>query len=223
MKPDLVEKWWRNWPDALIGAPPYPDEVVLDIDPRNGGTRKVLEEAIGQLLPVTLTAYSGRGDDGAHHYFKRPNGPLSARRLPPGFDLKTAESGYLILPPSPHPDTGKPYWWADPEVAVAEMPVALAELLRPAPAEEYAAPVVAIFGGRPTAGKLAGLCRTVAEATEGNRNKLLYWAGKRLAEDNYPVEAWILLAKAGRESGLPDGEVMRSLCSAGMPQGTVLA
>jgi putative DNA primase/helicase len=30
---DLITQWWTEHPNALIGAPPLPNEVVLDIDP----------------------------------------------------------------------------------------------------------------------------------------------------------------------------------------------
>jgi len=101
-----IRDWWRRWPDALIGAVIPPLLMVLDIDPRNGGSLAGLESIVGPL-PATFTAWSGRNDGGRHLYFFRPQRqPLVSTRLPNGIDLKT--NGYMIMPPSLHPATGQP-------------------------------------------------------------------------------------------------------------------
>ena len=103
--------------------------IVIDVDPRAGGLESLaaLEKHCGKL-PETLTTFSGRRDGGHHLYFVRPAGILSARRLGRGIDLKTS-SGYVVVPPSIHPDTGKPY--TAHEAPVATPPTALTALLRP--------------------------------------------------------------------------------------------
>jgi hypothetical protein len=85
-----------------------------------------LEKLMGAPLPDTRRCYSGRGDGGAHYLFKRPPGQLTTSRLNrhiQGVDLKDAATGYTILPPSPHPETGKPYRW-DHRHPVAALPEA---------------------------------------------------------------------------------------------------
>lgn len=127
--PDKIKTWWQKWPHAMIGAAIPQSLLVIDIDPRNGGSIEALTELVG-VLPDTLTAWSGRNDDGRHLYFLRPPGPLSSTRLPEGIDLKV--NGYCIVPPSIHPATGQPYLWEDhPFVPLAYR---LRELLRPVPA-----------------------------------------------------------------------------------------
>jgi hypothetical protein len=163
--PDQIGRWWRRWPRAMIGARVPESYVVLDIDPRHGGSRRVLEHVAGSL-PITLTVWSGRNDGGCHLYFLRPAGPLTSTRLPAGIDLKA--NGYCIMPPSIHPNTGQPYRWEQHEPMI--LPYRLRELLRP-PRPRRAAPS---SGARDRDG--AGLVCTVAEAKEGNRNKALYWA-----------------------------------------------
>src|SRR5690606_31069347 len=79
--PDVIRSWWRQWPPALIGAPVPESLLVLDLDPRNGGTVDALTEAAGPL-PPTLTVWSGRGDGGRHWYYLRPAGQLTRPRLP---------------------------------------------------------------------------------------------------------------------------------------------
>jgi len=112
--PERIRAWWSRWPAAMIGAPVPASVLVLDIDPRNGGSLAELEGMLGQL-PETLTAWSGRGDGGRHLYYRRPAGALCAARLPAGIDLKV--SGYCIVPPSVHPVTDQPYRWEGCEMA----------------------------------------------------------------------------------------------------------
>ena len=81
-------------------------------------------------LPETLTTISGRGDGGRHLFYRRPPGKLSAKRLGPGIDLKTS-SGYVVLAPSLHPDTGRPYTRIDRPVVAP--PAWLCALLLPEP------------------------------------------------------------------------------------------
>ena len=82
---------------------------VLDIDPRNGGdeTLKDLEREHGRL-PKTFIVHTGGG--GTHYYFRVPEG----RKLQnfKGIDGKN-HGGYVVAPPSIHPDTGKAYEWDD--------------------------------------------------------------------------------------------------------------
>src|SRR5215216_3463065 len=44
---DRIQRWWYEFPWAMIGSPVAPDELCLDIDPRNGGDRWALVEAAG--------------------------------------------------------------------------------------------------------------------------------------------------------------------------------
>lgn len=86
---------------------------MVDIDPRNDGLESwvALEQQYGRF-PDCLTTVSGRGDGGTHQYVRRPPGRLTARRLGRGIDIKTS-SGYAVMPPSTHPDTGCSYTTVD--------------------------------------------------------------------------------------------------------------
>ena len=203
MDPDQIKAWWTRWPDAMIGAAVPDNCIVIDVDPRNGGDPESLVAIVGDL-PPTLTVWSGRNDGGRHLYYQRPAGTLTSTSLPQGIDLKVR--GYCRVPPSVHPATNLPYWEERP---VAEMPADLVELLTPAPHPGWSVPATV-----PTVGKLAGLLRKVAEAPDRNRNKILFWAGCRVAEANYPAEAWDALANAGRAAGLPDYEIRKAIRSA---------
>lgn len=125
---NLIGAWWTKFPQANIGLRVASHVIVVDTDPRHGGDvgLEQLVERHGPL-PATLTAASGRGDGGRHYYFTRPFGKLSSKHLPHGVDLKTS-SGYVVAPPSVHPDTGGRYVWAD-ESPIAPPPAWLADLL----------------------------------------------------------------------------------------------
>lgn len=153
-----IEAWWERWPGALIGHRVAVDQLITDIDPRHGGltTWKALKQEIGPL-PITRVHASGRGDGGGHLWWQRPLGRLTTTRLDTwakqhgvgqnangrwtcGIDLLQYMHRYTILPPSPHPESGKPYQWANGrglDIEPAVMPQLLAELLtaEPAPAQ----------------------------------------------------------------------------------------
>lgn len=144
-----VRAWWEEKPDALIGHRVPPEELILDVDPRHGGmgTYKALKAELG-LAPARVHI-SGRGDGGGHLHFQRPPGRLSTKGLAlwakerglgedlggghwsAGIDLLHHDHRYTILPPSPHPVTGQPYFWRGrgPEDPPGGLPEAVIELL----------------------------------------------------------------------------------------------
>jgi hypothetical protein len=98
---DQVRAWWEKWPDANIGIVPPEGIVVVDVDPRNGGTL----EALPGALSGGMTARTGGG--GWHLWYKAPEGVEKLTSLLPGVDLKT-HRGYVVAPPSV---TDAPYRW----------------------------------------------------------------------------------------------------------------
>jgi len=126
----IVTDWWHGpYSGCNIGGRVPDSMVVLDVDPRHGGLDSITElEWCYEPLPPTLTTISGRGDGGAHYFYRRPPGKLSAKRLGAGVDVKTS-TGYVVLAPSIHPHSGKPYTRIDAPVAAP--PAWLIELLRP--------------------------------------------------------------------------------------------
>lgn len=178
--------------------------VVLDVDPRHGGTL----ESLGGL-PKTLMSWSGRGDGGVHLYFKRPYGRLSDRNLQ-GIDLRDAGKHYVIAPPSHHPDTGLAYRWEVGEVA--EMPRHLVEMLHVPDRVRAPRQQLSIDGSAGTDGD--GLVRYVAKLAEGERNSGLFWAACRAEEDGLLDMIQEDLTGAGLATGLAASEVARTIESA---------
>jgi len=120
-----IDKWDQDHPDCNVGLGIQPSGFLIwDIDPRNGGAESQarVEERFGPL-PETPMSHTGRGDGGTHRLFNRPELPEGYRfkssieiidddgtRHPcPGIDIKT--DGYIVIPPSIHPDSGQPYQW----------------------------------------------------------------------------------------------------------------
>ncbi len=137
----VIASWWgRRYAGCNIGARVPEAMIVIDVDPRHGGHDSLAAlEAKHGTLPGTLTTISGRGDGGRHLFFRRPPGRLTGKHLGPGIDLKTS-SGYVVMPPSIHPDSGQPYTRIDGDVAAP--PAWLIRLLtiRPSPVAPRSSP-----------------------------------------------------------------------------------
>jgi hypothetical protein len=80
----------------MIGAAIREGEVVLDVDPRNGGDGTL---AVFPALPRTRTVRTK--NDGRHYYFTVEPGLAMRGSLGPGVDVKRAGKGYVVVPPSP--------------------------------------------------------------------------------------------------------------------------
>ena len=128
-----IETWWTVEPAGNVGVAcgRVSGLVVLDIDPRHGGDETLLDlQAIHGKLPPTLEVLTGGG--GRHLYFKYPAGvqyvKCSAGQLGPGLDVR-ADGGYVVAPPSIHPDTGKPYEWEASSDPMTDDPAELPDWL----------------------------------------------------------------------------------------------
>jgi Bifunctional DNA primase/polymerase, N-terminal len=183
----------------------------VDIDPRNGG--RVLPD----LMPPTHAVRTGSG--GWHLYYRHPGGTLAAKlRGHDGIDLK-ADGGYVVAPPSTHPDTGQPYRRVG-DRPVIEMPPPLIALCQPTqPAAAPAATVTPTTRGRgissPTA-LLAAHLQAVASAPEGRRRNVLYGAARGVARmvaagAIAAADAHAALYHAGRAAGQSDRDTLAAI------------
>ena len=205
--PELIKRWWDYKPNALIGVPVPPGVIVLDIDPRSGGSRDALETWTG-TLPATLTTWSGRNDGGQHLWFYRPGGDLTGRKLKKmGIDIRDGGRHYVIAPPSLHPDTGQPYRWENWDGPIAWMPWRLHELLKPEPQ---------MFPKFDSNGSddFSQLLNWVATTEEGGRNEHLFFAACRLAEKQALDANEEALTAAAMSTGLGEQEIRTTITSA---------
>ncbi len=121
-----IREWWRLYPDANVGIATGEGLLVIDIDPRHGGSLEALQALVE--LPATATVQTGSG--GLHLYF-RYDQKLALRntagKLAPGIDTR-AEGGYVVAAPSRHAG-GNRYYWKDRRPGYAQAPDELLELL----------------------------------------------------------------------------------------------
>ena len=132
-----VQDWWKESPTANIGLAVPEGCIAVDVDGRNDGPLTItrLERQHG-ALPSTVTNLTGSGNNSAHYLLTVPHdrllrGTFNAEDYP-GLDLKKHPGGYLVVPPSIHPDGGRYIWRSgyDPEdIAVAAAPGWLLDLL----------------------------------------------------------------------------------------------
>lgn len=125
-----IANWWEQWPDANVACVTGPASgfFVLDVDVPDGPASLAALEAEHSPLPATLEQATGSG--GMHLLFRWPEGRSlrnSAGKLGPGLDVR-ADGGYVIAPPSIHPETGCAYAWPDPDAPIAEAPAWLLDL-----------------------------------------------------------------------------------------------
>lgn len=116
--PDQIRKWWKENPNYNIGiatGDPSHGLYVIDVDdnPKKGKhgaeTLRKWETEHGPL-PETITAVSGTG--GYHYYYRTRDQYQKAENIGglEHIDVR-ANGGYIVAPPSIHPDSGKAYEW----------------------------------------------------------------------------------------------------------------
>jgi predicted P-loop ATPase len=123
---------------ANVGVRLRPDQLVIDVDPRNGkgGSENPIVALLNRLgrsdsdWPVVST---GGGDGGRHYYLKKPGELLIRLKLPefPGIEFKS-EGAQMVASGSVHPETHDLYAVAPLQDHLADAPfapVALLELI----------------------------------------------------------------------------------------------
>ncbi|MDP9389124.1 MAG: bifunctional DNA primase/polymerase [Actinomycetota bacterium] len=220
---EQVRRWWERHPLANIGTRVPDGQVVIDVDPRHGGfeSLEALERRLGPLDP-TLTSWTGSG--GVHLFYGHPGGELrqAAHKLGPGVDVKVGGKGYVVLPPSMHPN-GRLYQWCPTMRSVCPLPEALAALLRPpAPPAMPRQRVVAVPGayGRAALEVEAAAVRAALRGTRNDTlNRASFALGQLVAGGELPLRETVeALFDAGRAAGLGDVECEKTITS-GMKAG----
>ena len=126
-----VAQWWQHWPMANVGL--HVGEaalVALDFDQYkdNFGGAGFLTADDEQ----TVTNLTGNG--GTHLLFALPPGVTYSNatgNLPPGIDVR-GHGGYIVLPPSIHPNGNRYHWelgFAPHEIAPRPLPHTLRAIL----------------------------------------------------------------------------------------------
>jgi hypothetical protein len=129
---ERIAAWWAACPEANVGLAAGAPFWVLDVDGEEGLAALADLEDLHRWLPAGPASVTGTG--GMHLLFAG-SGRVgnSVRRLGPGLDTRAA-GGYVVAPPSVHPN-GNRYAWLpgrDPwSVPLPEAPPWLIDLLDP--------------------------------------------------------------------------------------------
>ena len=203
----IITDWWTRWPDALIGVPTgnVSGFDALDLDAKHKDAKDWWCEN-RRRLPHTRTHKTRSG--GLHLLFQHNDTMrCSAGKIAPGVDTRST-AGYVIWWPA----SGLPIL---SDAALAPWPGWLLTEFRPKPRPCTTSSTIISVGGD---GWLRGLVRLVANATEGQRNRILFWAACRGAEkvrDGRAVEGFVIdvLIAAATRAGLPTREAERTIKS----------
>lgn len=219
--PGAVRRLWRKDPRANIGLARGSSCWVLDVDGDEGQVTLGELELRHGALPITPVSITG--SNGLHMLFA-PTVRVSnsVRRLGPGLDTRAAR-GYIVAPPSIHPN-GHHYRWASGRepwaVPLAPAPAWVVDLLDPPPLPRPGPRPIRV-GTAGTAYVVAAVSReleAVATAREGTRNDMLFTAALKLgrfvrdgqldARDIGPI-----LVGAALGTGLDRQEAERTIAS----------
>ncbi len=222
---NTIDVWYLRQPRAGVGivCNEASGVLVVDIDPRSGGTDSMrdLVRNIGSLWLTTLTAATGGG--GHHLVYQHPGGSIrnGAHVLGPGVDVKAL--GYIVAAPSVHA-SGQVYRWLPGSPRNPQpLPAALRRLLlAPRQQAEHRSVQPVNLSGQATrygAAALRGLVADVSAAKIGSRNHELNRAafrGYRLASGGeIPLsDVTESLVAAALAVGLPEAEARATLASA---------
>jgi len=180
---------------------------VIDIEAQHVAAFR--EAASSRRLPATPTGRSGRG---GLHLYVTPLGLGTRRLMLDGVHIGELKgSGGVLVPPSV---TTGPYTWllAPTDFPIAHAPAWL-QALAYRPGQEWPRRAGRLSPSRAVA-LVAGLYRVVAEAAEGERNAVLYWAARRAAEHGVDKGAAAeILFSAALTAGLSEREARATIAS----------
>jgi len=232
-----VRSWWEEVPEANIGVATGAESGVwiLDIDARlpkgvdNGmsglDALALLEERNG-ALPLTRRSFTSGG--GFHLWFRWPadrqiknRAHLKIDGRPTGIDAR-GEGGYVVAPPSVHPD-GPIYRWDRERTELHEAPEWLLDWVSPREivVAAPALPVVEVATKGPSLDRygsaaLEKACERIRATTAGNRHETIFREAAGIGElvgggvvDRSAAEA--ALVSAALAIGKSQREAMRTV------------
>lgn len=214
---DQVEEWWRQSPGANIGVPTgaASGAVVVDVDMHGPVDGRASFDRAARAGPVEgweLLVRTPTG--GLHAYYPATPGTeqRSWQAARAGIDFR-GDGGYIIVPPSARSIEGTTVGYQVEEVNTGPTSTLDAQRLRdfldPRPTPRATAAGVA------RGVDVSRLAAWVAARGEGERNRGLFWAACRLAENGLPAsDALDVLTAAAGHAGLAEREITVTVRSA---------
>ena len=116
---DQINKWWKRYPNANIGIACGKISgglLVVDVDRKQNGvdgldSLNAWERENGEL-PETVRSITGTG--GSHLLYRIDGAGKNRVNLLDGVDIRS-DGGYIVAPPSIHPNGNKYEWEYDPD------------------------------------------------------------------------------------------------------------
>jgi len=214
---EQVGRWWTQWPQANIGMPTGHASglEVVDVDV-HGAVRgfAAFELARREGLADRWQALVKTASGGMHAYYPAPDhAQPSWQAARSGIDFR-GEGGYVIAPPSLVLFEGNRSAYeligAGRGDAVPIDGAALRAFLDPKPA-----PASTMTTNPRRDVDVERIAAWLATRPEGERNRALYWAACRLAENGVPDQsARTVLGPAAEHAGLGQSEVLTTIRSA---------
>lgn len=215
-----VEQWWGRWPEANIGVPTGQASglVVVDVDVHSEADGyRWFGRANRAGLTVGWDVLVSTPSGGMHAYYPVAPGTEQQRSWQAamaGIDFR-GDGGYIIVPPSvvQYEDSAVAYQLAR-IAGTPPRPVdasGLRQFLDPRPSPAFRRTT---RGPRREA-DVSRLASWVAARGEGERNRGLFWAACRLAENDIPAaDAVEVLSAAASQAGLGQREIAATIRSA---------
>ena len=184
-----VRSWFDKWPNANVGTVTgeISEVVVIDLDSVEAKDRLKEQAGVYDLNCVPRS----RTGKGWQLFFKHPGGKIPSRAgIFPGLDLR-ADGGYVVLPPSVHPN-GKIYKW---EVLLnGEFPKLPAELFKL---------ITSSVKGQEARERL-NTAQALAGVPQGQRDEICFKLACKLRNADVPQEmAEKLILEAARNCSPP--------------------
>ena len=211
--PAVIRDWWQRAPKANIGIVTGGGRFVIDLDDSDAVSWFANASGRHGGAPKTLTTRTSRG---FHVFFAcGVEVPNSAGRLAPGADIR-GDGGYVVAAPSIHP-SGHVYAIAR-DLPIAEAPRWIVDEAMPDPIPAPA-PMPAWRSEDAKLRTIPGILCLVANARQGERNRITYWAACRFSEmvrDGLITQrlAEELLLQSASRCGLNGMEILRTAASA---------
>ena len=216
--PAEVEAWWARIPEANLGVPTGKASgmVVVDVDvhgPTDG--RLAFDQAVEAGLVGGWSLLVRTPTGGMHAYYRARPGveQRSWQAARAGIDFR-GDGGYIIVSPSVRIINEMPIRYEITQIS--DDPAAgldsarLRDFLDPRPG-----PVLRPGRALVRIGDVERLASWVAGQGEGERNRSLFWAACRLAENGVAAsDARDVLVAAARQPGFDEREIARTVNSA---------
>lgn len=216
--PGQIAAWWQKHPDANLAVPTGAASgmVVVDVDvhgPVDGYRAFERAHRAGLVAGWQLLVATPSG--GMHAYYPaiRNQEQRSWQAARAGIDFR-GDGGYIVIPPSTASESGRETGYRvrriNPGPSTTLDADALREFLDPRPPSHRRS-------GQEVeqSADVSRLAAWVATRGEGERNRSLFWAACRLAENGVPApDALDVLAAAASQAGLGEREITATVRSA---------